>query len=39
MLYFEAFVLIRAHKCDGKNQGDEVGEATTRPAHESFEVL
>ena len=39
MLYFEAFVLIRAHNCDGKNQGDEVGEATARSVHGSFEVL
>ena len=34
MLDFEAFVFIRAHNWDGKS-----GEATTRSAHESFEVL
>ena len=39
MLYFESFVFIRAHNCDGKNQGDEVREATMRSVHESFEVL
>ena len=39
MLDLEAFVFIRAHNWDGKNQRVEVGEARTRSAHESFEVL
>ena len=39
MLDLEAFVFIRAHNWDDKNQGDEVGGATTRSAHKNFEVL
>ena len=39
MLDFEAFVFIRANNWDGKNQEDKSGEATTRSAHENFEVL
>ena len=39
MLDFEAFVFMRAHNRDGKNQGMKSGKASTRSAHESFEVL
>ena len=36
---FEAFVFIRAHNWYGKKREMKSGEATTRSAHESFEVL
>ena len=39
MLDFEAFVFLRAHNWDGKNQEMKWWEATTRSVHESFEVL
>ena len=39
MLDCEAFVFIRAHNWDGKKREMKSEEATTRSAHESFEVL
>ena len=39
MLDFEAIVFIRAHNWDGKKREMKSGEATTRSALESFEVL
>ena len=39
MLSFEACVFVRAHNWDGKKREMKLGEATTRSAHESFEVL
>ena len=39
MLDVEAFVFIRAHNRDGKNQGTKSGKASTLSENESFEVL
>ena len=39
MLDFEAFIFIRVHNWDGRTREMRSGEATTRSAHENFEVL
>ena len=39
MLDFEAFVFIRVHNWDGKNQGDEVERSNNAVCARNFEVL
>ena len=38
-LILKHLFFIRVHNWDGKNQEEEVGEATVWSAHENFEVL